>query len=84
MALNNETTFQQIHELNRAQLLDDSITLATAKSKHRYFTDHELGMLYRYLKHENKYYPWKAAIDSVTSVCSTPVANFFNCAKFKV
>ncbi len=55
--LNNKDTFTKIHELNRAQLIDDSMNLARAG-----LVDYQLALsLVSYLEHETEYIPWNAA-----------------------
>lgn len=59
--LNDKNEFRKIHELNRAQILDDAIILASTEGKN-YLPVFLVVKLYEYLAHEDNYYPWKAAM----------------------
>ncbi|KAL7730084.1 hypothetical protein ACLKA6_009364 [Drosophila palustris] len=58
------SVFKRIHVMNRAQLIDDSLTLAW--SGHLSYT---LALeLLGYLKHEHEFMPWRAALDQLTAI----------------
>lgn len=53
--------FKQIHVLNRAQLVDDSLNLAADG-----FLNYEIAFeLVSYMEHETDYIPWKAAANNL-------------------
>ncbi|KAL4706801.1 hypothetical protein ACJJTC_018182 [Scirpophaga incertulas] len=56
--LNNASRFEEIHPINRAQILDDAMNLALAgRLDYRTALD-----LTSYLAHERNYVPWKAGL----------------------
>lgn len=54
---NNHTN---IHEINRAQIIDDALSLARSTQKEYLSYDIALGLT-EYLKDEESYLPWSAA-----------------------
>lgn len=59
----NTTTTNIIHELNRAQIIDDVANLA--RSTAFTYVPYDLFLnLTRYLDFEDSYYPWKAALNN--------------------
>lgn len=56
--LNNPSRFQEIHPINRAQIVDDAMNLALAgRLDYRTALD-----ITSYLTHERSYVPWKAGL----------------------
>lgn len=56
--------FQNIHIINRAQLIDDALDLAWTGDQ-----DYDIAMrLIDYLRQEKEYIPWKAALDNLKQV----------------
>lgn len=54
----------EIHQMNRAQLIDDSFHLSSASSIDDKLQQYEIFLnLTKYLVNENDYVPWKAAIN---------------------
>lgn len=61
IAVLNSNNFNQIHVLNRAQLIDDSLNLATDM-----YLDYRLALqIFSYLSRETDYIPWQAAADNL-------------------
>ncbi|EEZ99296.1 aminopeptidase N-like protein [Tribolium castaneum] len=60
----NKPGFDGIHEINRAQLLDDLHNFA----RYGIHTYTELFDFYRYLKKETSYYPWYAAMTAFSTM----------------
>ncbi len=64
--LNDPKNFMKIHELNRAQLIDDSMNLARAG-----ILDYETTLdLVSYLRHETEYIPWVPGFQAFSYVFS--------------
>ena len=75
-SLLKESNHHSIHPLNRAQLVDDIMNLARSQ-----MVDYNLAMdLLLYLKLENNYIPWEAALSSLSYLRSRLT---FNSALFK-
>lgn len=56
--LNDPSRFEQIHPINRAQIVDDAMNLALAgRLDYRTALD-----IINYLVHERKFVPWKAGL----------------------
>ncbi|XP_014370444.2 aminopeptidase N [Papilio machaon] len=56
--LNDKNRFQEIHPINRAQIIDDAMNLALAGH-----LDYRTALdITSYLKHERSYVPWKAGL----------------------
>ena len=56
--------FEKIHAINRAQLIDDALTLAWSKDQ-----SYSLSMnLMEYLVQEEEYIPWLAALDNLSNI----------------
>lgn len=67
--------------------MDDSLTLATTEKNYYNLPLPSLTLvikLYKYLEHENKYYPWKAAIERFISVDVNWCRDITGCPEFKV
>ena len=74
-----ESDHHSIHQLNRAQLVDDIMNLARSQK-----VDYDLAMdLLLYLKSENEYIPWAAAFRSLEYVKTRMAASNENSALFK-
>ena len=74
-----ESDHHSIHQLNRAQLVDDIMNLARSQK-----VDYDLAMdLLLYLKSENEYIPWAAAFRSLEYVKTRMAASNENLALFK-
>lgn len=57
-------SFDNIHIINRAQLIDDALDLAWTGDQ-----DYDIAMsLIEYLRQEKEYIPWKAALDNLKQV----------------
>ncbi|KAH8311196.1 hypothetical protein KR044_004792 [Drosophila immigrans] len=56
--------FKRIHVINRAQLLDDSLSLAWSGHLSYSLALELLG----YLKHEHEYIPWRALLDQLSAI----------------
>ncbi|KAH8359030.1 hypothetical protein KR093_004039, partial [Drosophila rubida] len=56
--------FKRIHVINRAQLLDDSLSLAWSGHLSYIVALELLG----YLKHEHEFIPWRAALDQLSAI----------------
>lgn len=60
----NSDQFKTIHTINRAQLIDDAMDLAWTGEQ-----DYGIALaMINYLKQENEYIPWKAALDNLRLV----------------
>jgi aminopeptidase N len=60
----NSPEFTDIHIINRAQLIDDAMDLAWTGEQ-----DYGIALaMINYLKQENEYIPWKAALDNLRIV----------------
>lgn len=56
--LNDQTRFQEIHPINRAQIIDDAMNLALSGR-----LDYKTALdITSYLSHEKSYVPWKAGL----------------------
>lgn len=56
--LNDKNRFQEIHPINRAQIIDDAMNLALAGH-----LDYRTALdITSYLQHERSYVPWKAGL----------------------
>jgi aminopeptidase N len=56
--LNDPSRFQEIHPINRAQIVDDAMNLALAGR-----LDYKTALdITNYLSHERRYVPWKAGL----------------------
>lgn len=74
-----ESDHHFIHQLNRAQLVDDIMNLARSQK-----VDYDLAMdLLLYLKSENEYIPWSAAFRTLGYVKTRMAASDENSALFK-
>ena len=74
-----ESDHHSIHQLNRAQLVDDIMNLARSQK-----VDYDLAMdLLLYLKSENEYIPWSAAFRTLDYVKTRMAASDENSALFK-
>ena len=74
-----ESDHHSIHQLNRAQLVDDIMNLARSQK-----VDYDLAMdLLLYLKSENEYIPWSAAFRTLGYVKTRMAASDENSALFK-
>lgn len=64
LVLQMNSTHREIHVLNRAQLIDDSLNLARAG-----LLDYAIALdLSTYLNHEDDYIPWYAAMECLSYV----------------
>lgn len=60
----NSDQFKSIHTINRAQLIDDAMSLAWTGEQ-----DYGIALaMINYLSQEDEYIPWKSALDSLRSV----------------
>lgn len=62
--LNDPNEFQKIHVLNRVQLIEDSLSFSMIGEMDYGIT----FQLLKYLKHENEYLPWMAALSGLSPI----------------
>lgn len=82
--LNNAIKFKQIHLLNRAQLILDSLSFSSIDE-----LDYSIPFkLLNYLEHENEYPPWESALNSLSTINGflkrTPNFQIFQVCKIQI